>query len=100
MAVIRSRSTPVCWRASFGWRRLTFSASVELPGVVEAWRLRCETHREMITNPTSGRIDISILTTHSAAGRERRQEEAAAPMKLLKERGSASTAVFTQHYLE
>ena len=48
-----------------------FSAAVELPDVEEAWRLHREVHKEAATDPTSGLIDVSILTTGlPAAGRE------------------------------
>ena len=50
--------------------KMRFSASMELPDVEEAWCLCRETLKQAATGPTSGRIDISILTTGlSAAGR-------------------------------
>ncbi|KAF0303812.1 DNA replication licensing factor MCM4 [Amphibalanus amphitrite] len=81
--------------------KMRFSNSVELPDVEEAWRLHREALKQAATDPTSGRIDISILTTGlSAAGRKRRQEVAAALKKVLKERGSAPTVPLTKLYQE
>ena len=56
---------------------------MELPDVEEEWRLHRETLKQATIDPTSGCIDISILTTGlSASGRERRQEVAAALRKI------------------
>ena len=52
----------------------------------EVWRLHREALKEAATDPTSGRIDISILTTDiPAAGRERRREVAAAFRQIVKD---------------
>ena len=51
------------------------------------------------TKQTSGRIDISILTTGlSATGRKRLRKVAAAPRKIIKERGSAPTVAYIKPY--
>ncbi|XP_037076979.1 DNA replication licensing factor MCM4-like, partial [Pollicipes pollicipes] len=81
--------------------KMRLSPVVELRDVEEAWRLHREALKQAATDPTSGRIDISILTTGlSAAGRRRRQEVAAALKKVVKERGSASTVAYSKLYQE
>jgi len=81
--------------------KMRLSSSVELSDVEEAWRLHREALKQAATDPTSGRIDISILTTGmSAAGRKRRHEVAAALKKLIKERGNMPTVAYSRLYQE
>merc|ERR1719219_908930 len=64
--------------------RMRFSNTVELIDVEEAARLHREALKQSATDPLTGRIDVSILTTgQSSAGRKRRAEVAAALKDLL-----------------
>merc|ERR1712029_788884 len=59
--------------------RMRFSDTVEIVDVEEAARLHREALKQSATDPTTGRIDVSILTTgQSSASRKRRQEVAKA----------------------
>merc|ERR1712173_504488 len=67
--------------------RMRFSNTVELMDVEEAARLHREALKQSATDPLTGRIDVSILTTgQSSAGRKRRAEVAAALKDLLEKR--------------
>merc|ERR1711915_355776 len=64
--------------------RMRFSDTVELIDVEEAARLHREALKQSATDPLTGRIDVSILTTgQSSAGRKRRAEVATALKDLL-----------------
>merc|ERR1719357_1336193 len=64
--------------------RMRFSNTVELIDVEEAARLHREALKQSATDPLTGRIDVSILTTgQSSAGRKRRAEVATALKDLL-----------------
>jgi len=79
-------------RLSEAHARMRFSNSVEMEDVVEATRLHKEALKQSATDPLTGRIDVSILTTgQSSAGRKRRVEVATALKGLLKKKGKAPT---------
>merc|ERR1739838_1194749 len=64
--------------------RMRFSNTVELMDVEEAARFHREALKQSATDPLTGRIDVSILTTgQSSAGRKRRAEVATALKDLL-----------------
>jgi len=79
-------------RLSEAHARMRFSPSVELSDVTEAVRLHREALKQSATDPLTGRIDVSILTTgQSSSGRKRRVEVAAALKALLKKKSKTPT---------
>merc|ERR1712096_531395 len=72
-------------RLSEAHARMRFSKIVEMVDVEEAARLHREALKQSATDPLTGRIDVSILTTgQSSAGRKKRAETATALMEMLK----------------
>merc|ERR1719435_768528 len=72
--------------------RMRFNKTVEVVDVAEAARLHKEALKQSATDPLTGRIDVSILTTgQSSAGRKRRVEVATALKGLLKKKGKSPT---------
>merc|ERR1712112_166877 len=72
--------------------RMRFSDTVEIVDVEEAARLHREALKQSATDPTTGRIDVSILTTgQSSASRKRRQEVAKALQELLSKKNKTPT---------
>lgn len=87
-------------RLSEAHAKLRFSHSVEPQDVDEAWRLHREALKQAATDPSSGRIDISILTTGlSAASRKRRREIANSLKKLVSEK-TVQTIAYSKLYQE
>jgi len=79
-------------RLSEAHARMRFSSSVELSDVTEAHRLHREALKQSATDPLTGRIDVSILTTgQSSSGRKRRVEVATALKTLLKKKSKTPT---------
>lgn len=71
-------------RLSEAHAKVRFSGVVELVDVEEAKRLHREALKQSATDPVSGKIDVSILTTGmSASSRRRRAELAMALRKML-----------------
>merc|ERR1739838_621176 len=67
--------------------RMRFSNAVELMDVEEAARLHREALKQSATDPLTGRVDVTILTTgQSSSGRKRRQEVAAGLKALLRKK--------------
>merc|ERR1712240_769236 len=67
--------------------RMRFSNMVELEDVEEAARLHREALKQSATDPLTGRVDVTILTTgQSSSGRKRRQEVAAGLKALLRKK--------------
>merc|ERR1711936_750676 len=67
--------------------RMRFSNIVELEDVEEAARLHREALKQSATDPLTGRVDVTILTTgQSSSGRKRRQEVAAGLKALLRKK--------------
>merc|ERR1712025_1380517 len=82
-------------RLSEAHARMRFSKTVELMDVEEAARLHREALKQSATDPLTGRIDVSILTTgQSSAGRKRRAEVAAALKDLLLKKKKTPTINF------
>merc|ERR1719295_515712 len=74
-------------RLSEAHARMRFSNLVELEDVEEAARLHREALKQSATDPLTGRVDVTILTTgQSSSGRKRRQEVAAGLKALLRKR--------------
>merc|ERR1712096_320458 len=64
-------------RLSEAHAKVRYSTKVEIVDVDEAWRLYREALKQSATDPMSGKIDVSILTTGlSSAARQRRAEVA------------------------
>merc|ERR1711915_928115 len=67
----------------------------------EAWRLHREALKQSATDPLSGKIDVSILTTGlSSAARKRRVEVAQALRKLIQAKGKVATLNFQKVFQE
>ncbi|CAG0884263.1 unnamed protein product [Darwinula stevensoni] len=72
--------------------KMRFSSTVEIVDVEEAWRLYSEALKQAATDPTSGKIDVNILTTGvSSAARKRRADIANAVKKLIKSKEKMAT---------
>ncbi|XP_065582979.1 DNA replication licensing factor MCM4-like [Artemia franciscana] len=81
--------------------KMRLSDVVELIDVEEAYRLHREALKQSATDPMSGKIDVSILTTGiSSAGRKRRVEIAKALKQLIESKGSVSTLGYQKLYSE
>jgi len=79
-------------RLSEAHARMRFSKIVEMVDVEEAARLHREALKQSATDPLTGRIDVSILTTgQSSAGRKKRAEIATALMEMLKKNKKTPT---------
>merc|ERR1712112_229404 len=79
-------------RLSEAHARMRFSNTVEMQDVTEANRLHKEALKQSATDPLTGRIDVSILTTgQSSSGRKRRLEVATALKALLKKKSKTPT---------
>lgn len=79
-------------RLSEAHAKMRFSEVVEIADVEEAWRLHREALKQSATDPLSGKIDVSILTTGlSSAARKRRIEVSKALKDLLKAKGKVPT---------
>merc|ERR1712045_223334 len=88
-------------RLSEAHARLRFSNTVEIVDVEEAARLHREALKQSATDPTTGRIDVSILTTGtSSANRKRRQDVAKALTELLSKRKTSSTVSYEKLFSE
>merc|ERR1712029_1193284 len=80
-------------RLSEAHARMRFSNLVELEDVEEAARLHREALKQSATDPLTGRIDVSILTTgQSSSGRKRRAEVASALKEQLKKYKTATAS--------
>ncbi|CAG5124882.1 unnamed protein product [Candidula unifasciata] len=72
--------------------RMRLSATVEVADVEEARRLYKEALKQAAVDPSTGKIDITILTTGiSGAARKRKAETAAALKKLIQSKGKVPT---------
>ncbi|XP_064599538.1 LOW QUALITY PROTEIN: DNA replication licensing factor mcm4-B-like [Liolophura sinensis] len=72
--------------------RMRLSDTVEIPDVEEARRLYKEALKQAAVDPSTGKIDISILTTGiSGAARKRRAEVMHALKKLISDKGKVVT---------
>ena len=96
--------------------RMRFSNTVDLTDVEEAARLHREALKQSATDPLTGRIDVSILTTgqarsvdfnvpleylfQSSAGRKRRAEVANALKALLKKKSKTPTISYDKLFSE
>jgi len=79
-------------RLSEAHARMRFSNLVEVGDVEEAARLHREALKQSATDPTTGRVDVTILTTgQSSAGRRRRQEVATALRTIIKKKSKTAS---------
>lgn len=88
-------------RLSEAHAKVRLSSQVELVDVEEAKRLHREALKQSATDPASGKIDITILTTGmSSSIRRRRLEVAGALRKLLQSKGKTQTFNYQKIFLE
>merc|ERR1719370_603344 len=88
-------------RLSEAHARMRFSDTVEVLDVEEASRLHREALKQSATDPTTGRIDVSILTTGmSSASRKRRQEVSKALQELLSKKTKTPTVSYDRLFSE
>ncbi|KAK4294833.1 hypothetical protein Pmani_032570 [Petrolisthes manimaculis] len=81
--------------------KVRLSHMVEVTDVEEAWRLHREALKQSATDPMSGKIDVSILTTGlSSAARKRRVELAQSLRKLVQAKGRVVTLNFQKLFQE
>merc|ERR1712203_915783 len=73
--------------------KLRFSHTVDLQDVEEASRLHREALKQSATDPLSGKIDVSILTTGQSEGTRKRRQQVKMALKALIEKrpGKAQT---------
>ncbi|XP_010189755.1 PREDICTED: DNA replication licensing factor MCM4 [Mesitornis unicolor] len=84
-------------RLSEAHAKVRFSEKVETIDVEEAKRLHREALKQSATDPRTGIVDISILTTGmSATARKRREELAQALRKLIQSKGKTPTLKYQQ----
>ncbi|XP_033916031.1 DNA replication licensing factor MCM4 [Melopsittacus undulatus] len=77
--------------------KVRFSEKVETVDVEEAKRLHREALKQSATDPRTGIVDISILTTGmSATARKRREELAQALRKLIQSKGKSPSLKYQQ----
>uniref|UniRef100_A0A2P2I4F0 DNA replication licensing factor MCM4 n=1 Tax=Hirondellea gigas TaxID=1518452 RepID=A0A2P2I4F0_9CRUS len=81
--------------------KVRLAHTVEVLDVDEAFRLHREALKQSATDPLSGKIDVTILTTgQSAASRKRRVEVAQSLKKLLQGKGKQRTLNMQKVYGE
>ena len=62
--------------------KMRFAHTVDLQDVEEAHRLHREALKQSATDPMSGKIDVSILTTGQSSASRKRRGEVAASLKV------------------
>jgi DNA replication licensing factor MCM4 len=88
-------------RLSEAHAKIRLSSVVEVVDVEEAWRLHKEAMKQSATDPLSGRIDVSILTTGmSASERKRKLELGNAIKKMLEKKGKVASFNYQKLYAE
>lgn len=88
-------------RLSEAHAKVRFSNVVELVDVEEAKRLHREALKQSATDPASGKIDISILTTGiSASSRQRRAQMASALRKMLETRAKTQSFPYNKVFAD
>lgn len=81
--------------------RMRLSEMVEVADVEEARRLYKEALKQAAVDPSTGKIDITILTTGiSGAARKRKAEVASALKTLIQEKGKVPTLKYQKLYEE
>lgn len=88
-------------RLSEAHAKIRLSNLVEVADVEEAWRLHKEAMKQAATDPATGKIDVSILTTgESASGRKRKQDIAEAVKSLLRKKGKVASINYLKLFNE
>lgn len=88
-------------RISEAHAKMRLSNIVQQVDVDEAIRLHREAIKQSATDPTSGKIDVSILTTGlSTTNRKRRSEVAAALKRLLQEKRTSTASGASQDQMQ
>lgn len=81
--------------------KMRYSNVVELQDVDEAHRLHREALKQSATDPMSGKIDVSILTTGQSSGTRKRRKEVADALKgIVSKKGKMQTINFTKLWQE
>merc|ERR1712029_104959 len=81
--------------------RLRFSHTVDVVDVEEATRLQREALKQSATDPLSGKIDVSILTTGQSEGsRKRRQQVMHGLKSLIQNKGKVQTLNYLKTWNE
>jgi len=81
--------------------KMRFSQTVELSDVEEAHRLHREALKQSATDPMSGKIDVSILTTGQSSGTRKRRAEVAASLKgIVEKKGKMQTINYNKLWTE
>lgn len=88
-------------RLSEAHAKVRLSEIVEIADVEEAWRLHREAVKQSATDPTTGKIDMSILTTGvSSTNRKRRVQLCNQLRKLLESKGRVKTVDYQKTFFE
>jgi len=88
-------------RLSEAHAKVRLSGVVEVIDVEEAKRIHREALKQSATDPTSGKIDVSILTTgQSSATRKRRGDIAQALRKLMQSKGKVPSLSYQRMFNE
>lgn len=88
-------------RLSEAHAKVRLSNVVEVADVEEAWRLHREALKQAATDPETGKVDPSIITTgHSASERQKRLLFTDALKKLIKSKGNIPTLSYQQLFKE
>jgi DNA replication licensing factor MCM4 len=78
--------------------KMRLSSKVDLNDVHEAIRLHREAIKQAATDPTSGKIDVSILTTGLSAARRKHRGEIAQALKALLQNKRSDSATEQQQF--
>lgn len=79
-------------RLSEAHAKMRYSSTVDVQDVEEAWRLHREALKQSATDPLSGKIDVSILTTGvSSSARQRQIELTQLLKKIVHNYGQSAT---------
>lgn len=88
-------------RLSEAHAKVRLSELVEVSDVEEAWRLHREAVKQSATDPTTGKIDVTILTTGvSSTSRKRRAELCQTLRRLLESKGRVQTVNYQKTFGE
>ncbi len=80
---------------------MRLSNNVELMDVEEASRLHQEALKQSATDPTSGTINLDIITTGQSEGYRKRREEVSKAFKaLLQKKGKVATLNYMKTWMD
>lgn len=88
-------------RLSEAHAKMRFSSTVEVVDVEEANRLHQEALKQSATDPTSGTINLDIITTGQSEGYRKRREQVCTAFKnMLKKKGKLQTINYHKTWLD